>query len=294
MQILSKYSLINYLNYLKVNRKNIHLYGSFVELLDIHFKEILIYDVSDTRNMVFRIVVGLDVYYFKQFSFGVKEKKNFFLIEKRQAEENKLPEVVFIDLEYQIIIYKDLTNYQNWEVLFRRSLGKAKERRRYLKVLAEYLKEIHRKSVDDTKLSVVFQDFEIIYGQEAIYKELPKFLCYIDNSTFIHGDIKKGNVFLQGSELRCIDWEMSGEGDLYFDLARAIKLIMLSISDNFIFERELTPSKSMIQLSIGDFIEFYDPTLNFEKLNLFMKFSNINLMKNDFYERNIDILLPKK
>ncbi len=295
MQILSKHSLVIYLNYILENNKNKHLFENFINLLDANFQKIKIYDIGLTRNSVFKIDINSYIYFFKQFGPNFKKGKDFFLNEIRINDKLGYPKIVYQDTEYNILIFESIVTPKNWTAEFKYSLKKPRNRssKILLQKLAAYIKNIHLSGFGNSENHPFFEEVQIINRENIFYDLLPRFLELKNNNSFIHFDLKSENIFLENNDIKIIDWEMAGKGDIYFDLVRIIRTICTTIVDNHFFNiRNNYTSLNDVKYFVNLFLDAYDKDLCREKLNIFMKIVNIDLQENDNYAKNIDLILP--
>lgn len=138
----------------------------------------------------------------------------------------------------------------------------------------------------------------ILYGflwKKSISEALEKIFSISNESQIIHGDLKKENLLIDGSNLKFIDFESFSLGDVAWDLACLAESYLSSVlfrnnldaTQRFtFFDNLITNYVEKAKLSSEKKEDIYERTLIFYALRLLESFRNILLTK------YIDVNLP--
>lgn len=304
MIILSKYSVLEYLIWLKNNKYQSQEAQNKIFYDIISTKEILKVQVTDidisTRNLVFEFLVDNKQYIFKQFGPDLIKKKPFFISETLilNQEFNYTPQKVFQDDLNNIIITEKLVEYEDFGTTLRILFEKYKDAKikLLLKSLAAKLREIH------SVLTISGSQQTSKYSKSSwthFFINRPEFeSLYIDfiaswkESGLVHYDLKSNNILLSEAEgLKIIDWEMSEIGDSYYDLCSVVCMIYLTLIGPFFLSFRLPYNYREMKKFVDYFLNEYTDTIDRRKLINSFKIYNYDFYSKEYYFQNIDILL---
>jgi hypothetical protein len=237
MLLLSKYTVLEYLLWLKTN--NFSDCGVSLN----QWESIKVMEVeSGTQNFVFEFSINSEKYIIKQFRLNLSERKPYFVSE-REALNLKMtfaPTLVFCDELNQVIITKKIPSQEPISRVIRRN-NTDDNIKMVICDIALKLVEIHQKLNLHTysknqkfplgkwedKIKSNYNVSSLLADFQRIWKQEPWGL--------IHHDLNGANVLVDNKSLdiSIIDWEMSEIGHPYFDLCAIIRIICLCYhSDN--------------------------------------------------------------
>jgi thiamine kinase-like enzyme len=304
MIILSKYSVLEYLIWLKNNKYQAQeaqneLFYNIISTNDILKIQVVDIDIS-TRNLVFEFLVDNNQYIFKQFGPDLIKKRPFFISEILilNQEFDYTPQKVFQDELNNIVITEKLVAYENFSSTLRTLFNNYKDVRikLLLKTLALKLREIHSvvTVVDNQQISkyskTSWRHFFIDNPEfESIYIE---FISFWKASGLVHYDLKSDNVLVSEVEgIKIIDWEMSEIGDCFYDLCSVVRMIYLTLIGPYFLNFRLPYNYREMKKFVDYFLDEYSDTINRTKLINSFKIYNYDLYNKDYYFSNIDTLL---
>lgn len=304
MILLSKYSVFEYLNWLKNN--NFLINERTKEFNDVlaDIENCNVFDVeSGTKNIVFEVNSSTpNRLIFKQFGVNLEEKKQNFTseVEALKLDFAFSPKLHFQDFFNQIIFIQKFNDYSPISKILK-SLKKSEieEIKNLLKNVVEKIKVIHAINTFNTSQKYPLEKWETYIKERYPISNLLSSFQEIWNSKscLIHHDLNGANILVKDNDLKIIDWEMAELGHPYFDLCSIIRVICMSLSDSHFFEFEITntsrPNFSKVKECVDFFLTEFDNHKR-EDLIIIMKIHSYDLYNDDFYFQNIErvISLP--
>jgi thiamine kinase-like enzyme len=233
MNLLSLHTVMEYLIGLRMNNDYEWTNSLFKQALeDDNLKTLKVRSLtSATRHFVYKFELAGKTYILKQFTkkndvgqrTDLDNNLNYFENELQIFKNNWDFVIVssFIDKSNKVIIQEYFTSKTLNKVLETiRNVDKSPCT--VLKILAEKIKKVHQKTdtivqpfmVGNLKTNILLVDY---------YKDYVKSW---EGNHFIHGDFTGRNILLKKQDnnydARIIDWELSGIGDIYFDLSSIV------------------------------------------------------------------------
>jgi thiamine kinase-like enzyme len=313
MRILSRYSVLEYLlwvknnHYLVDNRNN-----EFCVLLNNNYKTLQVFQhESPSRNIVFRFQLGVKSYIFKQYGPDLVKREKYFHSEVFALNTNieQLPKLVYQDQLANIIITEELVAYKDFTTSLKELIKKFPKYDNLIVEIIENVADTLKLVHDEVKFSfsqnpslkdIEAAWFEFLKDKPTLWRSelAEQFIGYrISNyAHYIHYDLKGKNILINtvDFEVRILDWEMSEKGDPYYDLCFIIfEICAVFISPDFLYV-EINNSSIMdyAKKYIDTFIYAYNTEIDRRKLNIFFKIIFYEFKKNDLYLDNIDLFLP--
>ncbi|PWK28886.1 phosphotransferase family enzyme [Arcicella aurantiaca] len=304
MVILSKYSVLEYLTWVRTNNYLEKKRDKEFNYLLTNLSNYIVLDVdSGTNNLVFELQESAsNCLIFKQFGIDVEEKNKFFLSEITALRQDLdfMPKLHFYDYQNKIIIIEKFVGYEPISLKLRncKKLG-SETIKNILKTLATRLKVIHKKTIIHSQENP--QKYPLEKWEEHIKANYPiapfwKLFENVWNSSqcLVHHDLNGANVLIKDSDVKIIDWEMSEMGHPYLDLCSVIRVICLTMGDSPFFNLELTGNFPQIKDYVEYFLLQYDSKFDFtkrEQLKVIFKIHSFYLFDEEYYFKNIDTLL---
>lgn len=267
MLLLSKYTVLEYLLWLKTN--NFSGSGvSFNEWESFKVREV----ESGTQNLVFEFSQNSNNYILKQFRLDLSERKPYFVSE-REALNLKMtfaPTLIFCDELNQVIITKKIPSQEPISRVIRRNntddaiktvicntamklveIHKNLNLQAYPKNQKFPLEKWESKIKSNYDVSSLLSDFQRIWKQEPW--------------GLIHHDLNGANVLVDNKSLdiSIIDWEMSEIGHPYFDLCAIIRIICLCYRSPHVFSFP-TPTIGTSWPKVKEFVNYFLNCYGFE------------------------------
>ena len=301
---------MEYLIGLRMNNDSVWANGSFKQNLESNnLKTLKVRSLtSATRHFVYKFELEGKTYILKQFTkkndagqrTDLDNNLNYFENEL-QILKNNWDFVIassFIDKSSKVIIQEYFTNKTLNKVL-ETIRDEDKSPCTVLKTLAEKIKKVHQKTdstvqpfmVGNLKTNILLVDY---------YKDYVK---YWKGNHFIHGDFTGRNILLKKQdsnyEVRIIDWEMSGIGDIYFDLSSIVcTLFFIRIGIRFFdtFDDSVPEQYLKLRKAINCFLDAYEQggyKIDRNKLKTFLIINTQHLSDNiEALIENINQIFP--
>lgn len=303
MIILSKYSVLEYLLWIKNNKykgkvsSNLSFYG-LASSENILNTQVLDISVS-TRNSVFEFLVDNDHYIFKQFGPDLEKREKYFLSETVILNQKfaYIPEITFQDDLNNIVISRKLIGYEDFGIKLKKLYEKYKDSsiKGLLTNLAKQLIKIHSVTALGVNANVpkynssLWRHFFIDKPEfDSFYVE---FLSLWKDSCLTHFDLHGKNILIaEDGDIKVIDWEMSEIGDPYYDLCSIIRIICIVMINPYFLSFKLPSDVNEVKKFINIFLNAYS-NVNKDKLKLFFKIHNYDLFNAKYYLNNIELLL---
>lgn len=300
MIILSKYSVLSYLTWIKNNKYSKEKYPDFFTLLESELIETKAFDLNTvSRNLVFEFQLkNGKTFILKQFGPNLNEKETFFNTEANILNQKFgfTSTLVFKDDLNQVIIqeklegYKDILNhirnyYEN---------DNLNEINTFLEKLALVLKKVHSKNISTTTTSYSHKiDYNLFIKMPKLFPVYESYSKTLQKSCLVHNDINSNNILAKDNDIRFIDWEIGEMGDPFYDLCLIIRIIFISFLDSLFLTIGLLDNSEKARDFVHIFLNKYDSTLDMKKLKLFFIIHNYENFNDTHFIKNIDFLLPE-
>ncbi len=261
MLLLSKYTVLEYLLWLKTNNFS-GCDMSLEQLESIKVREV----ESGTQNLVFEFSQNLEKYIIKQFRPDLNERKPYFVSEREalNLEIPFAPILVFCDELNQVIITQKIPSQDPISIVIVEE-NSDDSIKKVIDNTAKKLIEIHQK-LDlkaysnnqkfplekwETKIKSNYDVSSLLSDFQRIWKQQPWGL--------VHHDLNGANVLVDNnsSDISIIDWEMSEIGHPYFDLCAIIRIICLCYHSDYPFDFPVPPITGTAWTKTKEFINYF-------------------------------------
>lgn len=261
MLLLSKYTVLEYLLWLKTN--NFSDCGVSLNL----WESIKVMEVeSGTQNLVFEFSQNSNNYIIKQFRLDLSERKPYFVSE-REALNLKMPftpTLVFYDELNQVIITKKIPSQKPISRVIRRNntddaiktvicntalklieIHKNLNLQAYPKNQKFPLEKWESKIKSNSDVSSLLSDFQRIWKQETW--------------GLVHHDLNGANILVDNNylDISIIDWEMSEIGYSYFDICAIVRIICLCYHSPNVFDFPIPPKTETVWPKTKEFVTYF-------------------------------------
>jgi thiamine kinase-like enzyme len=304
MVILSKYSVLEYLNWVRSNHYREENRDHMFSYLLANLSKYRVLNVdSGTNNLVFDLQQSTsNSLILKQFGVDLAEKNKFFLSEIEALKQGLdfMPKLYFYDSLNKVIIIEKFIGYTPISSIFENYTDlSSDEIKSILKSLATKLKAIHAKTITHTQENP--QKYPLEKWQEHIKANYPIALfleeferIWQTHQCLVHHDLNGANVLIKDDDIKIIDWEMSEMGHPYLDLCSVIRVLCLTMGDSAFFAREQLSNFNFIKSYVSYFLQEYDSTFDENKRNalkIILKIHSFYLYDKKYYFDNINALL---
>ena len=300
MIILSKYSVLSYLTWIKNNKFCEEKHPCFLNLLKTKLRNTKVFDIStDSRNLVFEFQLNDGKsFILKQFGPSLKEKETFFYTEANILNQNFdfTSKLVFQDNLNRVIIQEKLEGYNN--ILSHLSNYDINDNSNgvntFLEKLALLLKEVHSKTISPKTTSYSHKlDYNLFINMPQLFPIYTLYLQSFQKNCLVHNDINSNNILVNANDIKFIDWEIGEMGDPYYDLCLIIRILFSSFLDGFFLTANLLDRSTKAKELVHFFLNKYDSKLDMKKLKLFFIIYNYENFNETNYLNNIDFFFPE-